>query len=592
MASQSNPTNRAWGHLLAPIFCLSLAFVNLFALYYVRQERYVYFWDFSLYWSYYQSIGYLLGHLNSAIPLLLNNIRTQYYNMLGVVPLTPFYIALGPSRLSFIIALANLYALPAVLILALFLKKHAPLPEQKISLLPVAVSLAALLFLPAFWLPLLLGFTDAFGVIVAVAVFMLAWPESFEKQKPLKLFWLGVLLALLVISRRWYAYWVIAFFIAITAERLIVLFPRHRFNLKGYLPLLSRVAVTGGISLAVFLPLTFPIAKTMLSTNYADVFSAYKISGNLFQFYMRLYNYLGPFISALFIISLACGIIKKETRSFSVFNALLFLSATLLFARVQDFGIQHYYLIIPSIIASISLFLMAAFGKIRGVFRRTVLAAFLLFLFAAQFALSFDRKTSDLVGWLSPLFSSERHYPVVRNDMGEIQRLLGTLAVLTHGGEEKIYPLASSLSLNTSLLQTACRQMNYPENFCGSVLYSSDIDRRDGFKMQFLSADYVVIAEPVQYQLSPTNQRVLGLLASEVTNKSGLGFSYERLPVSFTLSTAKGSVFDGFSYVPGGVQVYIYKKVRSFRVGDLERIQDTLLHYYPDLKDKFTIITP
>lgn len=71
---------------------------NAFAVYYVAQEHFVYFWDWSGYWLFYLDFSEsLLAHPIRALISLIDSIRSSDYNLLPVLPLTPFAWLFGPS---------------------------------------------------------------------------------------------------------------------------------------------------------------------------------------------------------------------------------------------------------------------------------------------------------------------------------------------------------------------------------------------------------------------------------------------------------------------------------------------------------------
>ena len=61
---------------------------NAFAVYFVTQEHYVYFWDWSYYWLMSQELSVsLMHHPMSALRSLITSVRNDDYNLLPVLPL-------------------------------------------------------------------------------------------------------------------------------------------------------------------------------------------------------------------------------------------------------------------------------------------------------------------------------------------------------------------------------------------------------------------------------------------------------------------------------------------------------------------------
>ncbi|MCZ7625563.1 MAG: hypothetical protein M5R38_06775 [Candidatus Methylomirabilis sp.] len=80
---------RRYGGVVAA--CLALAVLaNAFAVYYVVQERYIYYWDWSHYWDRYRDLaGSLTQHPIATLGSLIGSIRKDDHNSLPVLPLVP-----------------------------------------------------------------------------------------------------------------------------------------------------------------------------------------------------------------------------------------------------------------------------------------------------------------------------------------------------------------------------------------------------------------------------------------------------------------------------------------------------------------------
>jgi hypothetical protein len=159
--------------------------------------------------------------------------------------------------------------------------------------------------------------------------------------------------------------------------------------------------------------------------------------------------------------------------------------------------------------------------------------------------------------------------------MKEINNLLDSLATLVKNNDGTIYVLSSTSRLNDEILRSACRSYTHTPAVCKNILFAHHVDKRDGFPFQFLTARYVVIADPIQYHLRPEDQRVVGILADEILNQRGIGLSFRALNYNFTLDN--------------NVKAYIFEKITPFRRSDLDQLSRLFLTHYPDKKELFTI---
>ncbi len=105
--------------------------------------------------------------------------------------------------------------------------------------------------------------------------------------------------------------------------------------------------------------------------------------------------------------------------------------------------------------------------------------------------------------FVSPL-SEARHFPLVRGDIRAINDLLITLDHLIQSKNDLIYVLSSSYTLNEDILIMASRMNHMTVHNHFLPVYH--VDKRDGFPHQFFDAKYVVLGEPIQYHLRPSDQ--------------------------------------------------------------------------------------
>ena len=99
------------------------------------------------------------------------------------------------------------------------------------------------------------------------------------------------------------------------------------------------------------------------------------------------------------------------------------------------------------------------------------------------------------------------------------------------------------------------------------------MDKRDGFSWNALTADYLIVADPVQTHLGADNQHILTVLAQPVLDGTGIGTAYRRLDQSFPLED--------------GVTVYVYERTREITQAEYQAISDTLVALYPDYAQQY-----
>jgi hypothetical protein len=557
------------------LFVISLAGMHLFVRYFINQERYIYFWDYFHYWYKFQNVGTaLFTKPLKELAIIYHTVRYDDYNLLPVSLLSPFCFFSGTDRLSYILAIADIYIFSSAILLVFLTGKFMSMSQQKNSIAASMLSLMTFILLPQIWIPVLYGYPDIAGVAVIIIILLLWMGKPLEDQKWTTLVGLGLLLSFLILLRRWYAYWTVSFFLAAAADMLISSFQKYRAKNVQYLPSLKNIFIMGAVSVSSFFLIASPIAQKMLTINYADIYSAYKRSPTFSRSFSLFFDDFGLLLITLCLSGMVCGILNKKTRRFSLFLLIQMISIVLLFTRVQDFNSHHYYLIIPAIVIFVSILVITIFYRLKSLPAQSIFLTIYLLLLMVQFSVVFSPGSSDYFAKITPLFPKTRHYPLVRNDLREINALLDVLTKLLEGNKTA-YVLASSIIVNGDIVRNACLSSHHKGDICEKILISSDVDKIHGFPVNFLRADYIVLANPNQYHLNPDDQRVIGVLADEIRNPKNIGVSYERLPFAFALDD--------------NVTVNIYKKVRPLRKSDLAALEDIFLGFYPDRKDIFTI---
>jgi hypothetical protein len=551
---------------------------NVFAAYYVNQEHSVYVWDYKLYWLFYRDFGSsLVQHPMDALHSLIESIQNDDYNLLPVLPLSPFAWLFGTSRLTYILAITNVALLPSALIISLLAQRILPQQFPKPSLSPpLVLATASVLMLPSMWSPVLRGFPDVLGVLVIGSILLLHFAKPLAEQRWAHLVTTGLLHCLLVLLRRYYSFWVVAFFPALTVAQCLDIYQRHDGVWKLYVATIRNAVVIGvTFTIALFVIAT-PLILRILHTDYSDIYSAYKSSSSLLEAAEKLFSYFGWSVIICGLVGLTWLTMRKDTRVVGSFLIMQSFIVFWLFLRTQDFSQQHYYLLIPGIALCIAVMVAGLWAQITNGLWRTVSIGFVFAALLASSVTAFYPKAANVSSILGSLVPNAISYPLIRNDLDVLWLLLDRLEELEQDQRGDIYVLASSLIMNEDILNMGCRLGPRRWYFCDRILDTHDVDKRDGFPRQFLHAQYLVVASPTQSHLKPEDQRVIGVLTREVTEGHGIGKSFQRMPGEFKLDN--------------GVAVWVYAKIRPFERTDLEALANEFAGYYPDKRHMFITV--
>ncbi|MBZ5642796.1 MAG: hypothetical protein LAO19_08565 [Acidobacteriia bacterium] len=555
---------------------------------YVRQENFIYYWDYAQYHDYYRELGarFSVGAFR-ALAYVAQSVRQRDYNLLPVLFLLPFRLAFGPGRLSYILSLTVTYAVPSIVLFPLVVKKlrmDDPAKNAAGETGLALISILSLALLPPLWVPVLQGYADVGGLLIIFAVLLLYSRADFAEQSFTGLASIALLLSLLVLFRRWYAYWVVGFFAALAVTEALRFAGDVERRLK-WKPLARNAIALGLISLlATFLAAT-PIASRMLSTDYRDIYSAYRSNRAWAQNLEALEGHFGLLILALAGLGLLYSLREARRRPLVCFLCVQFVVTFALFTRTQnfvvyagtdEFGGQHFYWAVATVAALVALLAQDFFLWARGGIAKAAVLVALLAVCAANFSAALLPSANVLLNPVEFALPQVRQNPMVRTDLDQVRALLDTLTAITKDSESTIYILASSYRLNSSVVHEACMYLEPAHAaLAHKIAATNDVDKRDGFPIAFLTARYVVLTIPYAYHLAPEDQRVIGVLADQLVNGEGIGKSYEKMNFVFRLE-------DGSSLV-------LYKKVRALDPLDVKRLSEEFLEFYPDYKELFEI---
>lgn len=561
-----------------PLLAAGIFFIlaNLFTVYFISQERFIYFWDFITYWSKYTYLSeHFIDNTVNALETVLWSIREDDYNYLAACFLMPFGLLFGTSRLAFILSVVNIYALPAVYTLFLLHKKISA-SEKKTPFLFALITVGVILLSPDFWNPILFGFVDVGGVFLTNLILLLYLKNPYSRQRTRDLLFIAVLVALLVLFRRWYAFWGVSFYFVLFLEICLTAALARPIDGKQLVRDLLKFAAQGFVSAAIFFAAAPTLARRILGTDYTDLNSAYRRSENLFQSFEVILKSFGLLYFSLFLLGSIAALIDKRTRKFAAFVLVQSLVIFVLFARTQDFDSHHRYLLLPPVLLFSSLFLVRFVGSLTEKMKnfKLLTLGILAVLFMLNFLTAFGSPEIGSPKKAYPtVFTNIRHQPLVRTDFKEIDRLLTVLTELMKDPKDSVYVLASSDALNGNLLNSSWMTFPQHRNVCKKVLKTSDIDIRHGFPRDLMKASYVLVGDPIQYHMNPKNQRVVGIPAGLFLEGKGIATSFEKLPYEFNLD--------------GNAKFYIYKKIKPIPDSDTAALSEMLKQYYPDRENVY-----
>lgn len=569
---------RAVGNVQAEIIITVIFFSALliFVVSFIKREHFIYFWDSAAYWFYYREFGdLLLDAPRQAFENVKYSVLNEEYNLLPVVLLLPSRLLLGDSRLSYIVGNTILFTFPTILLFSLFFKTRV---EKVISSnrnrYVYLLALICLGLSPQLWVPVLFGYLGSGGLILAILILIIYFRKDFRDQSYPTIFFIALLLSLMVLFRRWYAFWVVGFLLSISIENIFSLVRNHQKEFRKYLPVLAKLFTIGSTSFGFFVLIAPPIAKKILLTNYSDIYSGYKFTTSFLDTLECLDHYFGHLI----IITAGMGFLLSlrhiEVRKTAMVLFLQFWFSLILFSNTQDMGYHHYYILLPSLQFFSCYFLLAALAITRNAGKTLVSLIAISILLILNFSIVLIPPVAVSLQKIDFIFPQLRHYPQNRQDIGEIYKILDFLNKTDVNETNKVYVLASGHILNDDILRNACFTAETQLSYCHQFVTPAHVDKRDGIPLSLFQAKYIVTTDPAEFHMKKEDQQVIDKMRYMIINQKGFGNNYKKLQVEFKLDK--------------NVKVYIYQRLRStFEANDLIDISDFFVELYPHHREKF-----
>jgi hypothetical protein len=528
---------------------------------YVSAERYIYAWDWATYWVMFQHLGALLRvDAPAALAEIRTSVAASESNVLPVLPLMPFALIFGPGRLSFILGITNTVLLPSIALMALVVDRAMGQRSWPRLLLCTA----SLLGLHVIWAPALRGFADAMGVAIACIILLVYFRRPAQQHRLLALVGMGLLFCLLILTRRYYLFWAVAFFPA--ALLAFVLGGPEGRDRRKIVAVACNLMVIGIACTACLMILATPLVVHIATTDYSVAYAAYRSELVGQSPVGQVVDHFGIALLVVCAGGLGCLVARRDTRQLGVLLSVQVVLAFALFTRVQTlFGVHHYDLLVPAAGIGVGTVIATCWSAALPTCWRIAGVAGVLAIVLLSAATVFS-PTPIPAG---PLMPRVRYAPLVRSDLGEIRRLFATLTALR---PHRVYIAASSHLVNWSVFAMGCRDMQ--PDLCTHIAATQDIDTRDGFPRNVLDADYVLLATPTQYHVRPADQQVVGLVARDIREGRGIGTSFQRLPGSFAFA--------------GGATVVIYRRIAPLRRNAVKALGADLLHRYPGMARLFS----
>jgi hypothetical protein len=535
------------------VYSISLLLPGLALFFLLKDEKFVYYWDYSGYW--YKAITFSNEFFTNpfqALKSVYHSVRHEEYNSLPNVLLAPANHVLGLNFNNYVFSIYLVYLVPFALVFSSLIIRLNPEADNKFKL---AVPFFILCFAPCL-IPIRYGFLDIVGLVyIALVLSILVRSNYFRELNIKRAIISGLLLLLLIFNRRWYAFWFVAFYFAVFAVNFIAAIKTK--NYKMLINTCINLGIAGIVPMAIMLLFFYPYFEMTVLKDYKDIYSAYRGASIMHQA-DNFNHFFGLFI----ILTAIAGIVLslKKQKTLTGFFAIGSVIITVLFVRVNDFGgLQHYYLLVP--------FFMFFFLQAAAYFsaRKYVLVAlFALLLVNNCFVFALNPVENSYA------FSKIEGKAFFRPDYDEVKKIANRVTEL-HNQGKYVYCLASAGALNEDII----KHIKLPDvsNPVFKLQRTQHLDKRDRFPNELFLADYVITTLPAELHLGAENQKLIAYFNEEIMNGS-LKQHYEKVQ-EYQLKD--------------NVKAYLMKRTSSLNNTEIQSIHDYFKSAYPEYEQMFAI---
>ena len=545
----------------------------IFTAVYISHETPGYFWDYFNYWKQLIDISSILenGKFKLFASEFIQSLRTSDYNISPILPLIPVSIATQGSRLGFIGGLVAVHLVPATVVLSFMTRECWKGVGKQ---MPLIASLGLFILYPNFWGVTMLGYPDIAGLVplglAAILILRTEWlTQASRKESGMigLLFWATFLL------RRHFAYTILATIImTVVFASISILRQQKRRPLRNFAALIQNLSILAGSFLVPAIIVQGPLILKIISTSYADLYSAYQADWQTnLQFF---YSLNGPLWSLLLLSGIVYTMAQRNLKG--LYCLLTGLLSYVLFQRVQTPN-PHHCLAFALWIVPVAAWPLHLICKQPAAIRRLGLEWLLigLMFMASMPALAWPRLAeSPLFQWSQPLSPSCKFAPFRLTSYETVQALANQFATAEYR-DKKIWVLASSTQLNASMLDS----INYDR--LNRIRFSGDVDKRDGFQVDgALSADYAITTSKPAIHLRAEDQQVV-----VIPNQALLDPQSPLRKLFTPIDHPPYKLADGSS-------VLLFKRTSESSQSSIEWLEKQFQKVYPDWKVHDGVIGP
>ena len=465
----------------------------------LNRRSFVYIWDYANYLTkqYSAEAAFLQGPA-AGFQQIFGSFAEDYTNFITLFLEFPFCLS---ARTGDSFAFCQVFSvLPMLLtLLAGLVIKVGQMLQVKNRFWYFLIGLSWTFTYPWLRMSAVLSQPDWFGLIFAFSILLLTLDFRFETLDPVRFGLLFLATAAIILTRRWYLYFVVGYYFAYALLVLVSSVKTAKAGQKheGFVQVRNLV-LFGLMSMAAMVILLWPMVSHILGYGYADRYSYYNGGGFASEISLQFWR-MGLLNLILIGMGLWFTLKRRKLPALPCLAGLEILLSMLLFTRVQNTGSHQMLLFLPGWFI---LFLLGAAALAEGIDRRRNLKV-AYWAFTLVFAVSV--RCSPLTTIALPDIVID-HFPLsATREFVRLDKLIYNRTDLPQ--MQAIARWIDSHCADGEISYMIPHDMLYcPDHFKNCLLPETPINNKlafgfsvpgtHNFPMQFFEAKYVLTADP------------------------------------------------------------------------------------------------
>ena len=537
-------------NLWCPVAVAALA--GMLILFFLGMEQTIKQYDATVYWM--KAINVSDGMYTNMLEEFrkVRQSLSMEYGNLPVILHTFFMHYFGKNNIAFCTYNYLLYGIPAIFLILLYTvrligKCGTLLTDQCFSVIAAAGFLC-----PAILLPVLSGYVDIIGIVWIGILLNLTLEWKCEMLTVKMDLLLAVISVLLLLSRRWYAFYIVGFYLSFGVRVIINTVELKKLCWNKIVCTGINLLLIAGCSCLLIAVCNRDVFGTFFAGNYTEAYTAYRTQ-TTFEDFKNGFQELGYLFCMIAMVGFWKLSSARERMNVIVQVFVPPFAACILFGRVASMGIHHMYLLIPHLVILEGIGIYEVVNLVR---RKKLICIITLIVITMNAIVSFFPILTAIKGNIG---SNIRKYPekmeyeqMIRDAASDLSELKGTVYICGEGED------FSMELFNRCLLPEV-------ESAVPNMFVSSIVDLRDGFPSQAFMADYIVVREPYKTGFSDI-QQVTYQISEMLLHSESVSDYYQ--------------VYKKYNLGSGGDCFKVYKKIKPLHPDVISEVSHKISEFY------------